>query len=83
MSSTTPVVMQAITTKYICPTDRKGARIKATNAVGKSLTIGYRHDLSSEAAHRAAAEALASRLDWPGRLVQGAIKGGYVFVFVD
>jgi len=35
--------MTAIQTKYIGPTDHKGARIKAWSVGGRSVTIGYPH----------------------------------------
>lgn len=77
--------MQAIITKYIGPTDTKPSRIKAACGAG-SITIGYPHDLSGQAVHRAAAEALAVKLGWTGEhygplLGGGVFNGGYVFVF--
>ena len=47
------------------------------------LTIPYAYAESSEGAHRLAAEALAARLGWTGRLVAGALDTGYAFVFAD
>lgn len=55
--------MQAIVTKYIGPTDTKGARIKATCDAG-SVTIGYPHELSGQDVHAAAAMALVRKLGW-------------------
>ncbi|RPJ32014.1 MAG: hypothetical protein EHM17_07525 [Verrucomicrobiaceae bacterium] len=75
--------MQAIQTKYFGPTNTKGSRIKATCAAG-SLTIDYPHELSGQACHRKAAEALAAKLGWSDH---DALLGGqlpdhsYVFVF--
>ena len=76
--------MQAIQTKYLPCTDRKGARIKATCAAG-SITITYPHELSGQAVHRAAAEALVDKV-WKGKikdkLLGGSLKdGSSVFVF--
>lgn len=78
--------MQAIHTKFIGPSNIRGARIKATAAAG-SLTIGYPYELSGQACHRAAAEALATKLGWtspsygPG-LIGGCLPdGSYCFVF--
>ncbi len=48
-----------------------------------TLTIGYDDSLSSENAHRVAAQALADRLDWNGKLVGGALDNGYAFTFAD
>jgi len=77
--------MQAILTRYLGPTNSRGARIKATCAAG-SITISYPHDLSGQAVHRKAAEALVSKLDWThsnyGTLLGGQLDSGdYAFVF--
>ena len=50
--------MIAITTKYLGPTDTRGARIKATAPSKNTATISYPYDLNSERAHRKAAETL-------------------------
>ena len=42
--------MQAITTKYLCPTNFHGARIKAKCERG-SITLSWPDELNSEAAH--------------------------------
>lgn len=72
--------MIAIETKYLGPTNTKGSRIKATGN-GHSVTISYPYELSGEAVHRKAAQALADKMNWPGRLIGGATRSGYVFVF--
>lgn len=75
--------MQAIQTKYFGPTNTKGARIKATCAAG-SLTIPYPHELSGQAVHRKAAEALVAKLGWTdhGTLLGGQLPDhSHVFVF--
>lgn len=74
---------QAITTKYHGPTNTKGARISATTESGIRITIGYPYELSGEACHRKAAEALCAKMGWNRRLVAGATKRGYVFVMLD
>ena len=73
--------MQAITTKYLGPTNTQGARIKATCEAG-SITVGYRHDLSGDAVHAIAAMALVRKLKWGGihSWISGSTKDGYVFV---
>lgn len=77
--------MIAITTKYLSPTNSRGARIKAFTCNGHQLTIGYPNDLISTEAHAKAAVNLARRIGWiyGGKLVSGSIKGGYVFVFTQ
>jgi len=52
--------MQSIVTKYLCPTNFKGARIRATCARG-SITVSYPHELSGDACHVFAANALVAK----------------------
>lgn len=90
-------IYQAIETKYIGPTDTKPGRIKA-ECWGGSVTISYPHELDTDKAHAAAAQALiekmtalatkygGSRTIWnTGRWVQGGnAKGtGYVFTVTE
>lgn len=84
---------QAITTKYLGPTNVRGSRVKATAAAG-SLTLNWDVALNSDQNHIAAAKALAEKFDWGGAewhggglpdcsgyvFVQGDIGGGPVFV---
>ena len=74
-------VYQAITTKFIAPTNFKGSRVKATAQAG-SITLHWSHALNSEDNHTAAAEALAIKLDWKGAWHSGAMpnSSGYTFV---
>lgn len=86
--------MQAITTKFIGPTDTKGARIKASCDAG-SITISYPYENSEEACHALAAMALVRKLGWVptnpktgehqngyvGAWAAGGVRGGYVFAF--
>ena len=77
------MIYQAITTKYVGPTNTKGGRIIARTESGIRHTIGYPHELSSEQGHRKAAEELATKLGWQGRLIAGGLRTGYCFVLVD
>lgn len=52
--------MQAIQTKYLPATNYRGSRVKATCERG-SITIDYPHELSGDAVHIAAADALVAR----------------------
>ncbi len=80
--------MQAITTKFVNPTDTKGSRIKATAEAG-SVTVAWDYDLNTEGNHTAAAKALCAKLGWvPAadnrytETVAGYLKAGhYVHVF--
>lgn len=74
--------MQAITTKYLGPTNSRGSRIKATSESGLSATVPYPHERNIGAdAHSVAAIALARKLGWTGTLIGGATRDGYAFVF--
>jgi len=76
--------MRAIITKYHGPTNTRGSRITADAGDGVRLTIPYPYELSGEAVHRKAAEALCEKMKWEGKLVAGGLpKGGYAFVFAE
>lgn len=73
--------MKAIVTKFMGPTDTRGARIKATEPDGKSVIVPYGYT-SPVKAHAEAAIALAKKMRWTGTLIAGGLKGSeYVFVF--
>lgn len=72
--------MQYIKTRYLCPTNHKGSRIKATASNGESLTIPYDYAINEEAVHAKAALELAARLGWSAEYAAGAGDDGYVFV---
>ena len=77
--------MQAIETRYIGPSNVKGARIVA-RCDAKRIIVGWDHSLNSEDNHRAAARKLILQLGWHGRWVSGAIPSlpsGYVHVNVQ
>lgn len=86
--------MQAIVTKYINPTNTKGARIKATCDAG-SITIPFEYAGTEEQTHAAAAMALVRKLGWEnhggasdrgnGAWTVGSLPGqtGYCFVLVQ
>lgn len=83
--------MIAIHTKYISPTNHRGARIKAYTAdcgdrKGFSVTISYPHELSYEACHFQAVKALVLKfgLAWDlenMRYGDSADGRGYSFCF--
>jgi hypothetical protein len=73
--------MQYIKTKYIHPTNHKGARIKATSSSGISLVINYDYGLNADQLHSEAALRLAARLGWIGqKLAAAGDDDGYIFV---
>lgn len=75
--------MKAIITKYHGATDTRGSRISATDTDRNRVSIPYPYELSGEAVHRAAAEALCDKMGWSKNLLGGGIKGGYAFVFAE
>ena len=75
--------MKAILTKFCGATNYRGARIIATDSDGNRVVIGYPHELSGEAVHRKAAEALCFKMKWTGQMIGGATRNGYAFVLED
>lgn len=72
--------MQAITTKYLGPTNFRGARIKASCEAG-SVSIPFGHELRIEERHGKAVRALLDKLGWYGAYVGGYQRGStYVWV---
>lgn len=67
--------MQAITTKYLGPTDSHGARVKAC-CEARFITIGWDHALDMEANHDAAALALIRKLGWDQDCYRDWFRGG-------
>ena len=55
--------MQAIITKYLSPTNTRGALIKATAQAGAPY-LSWDYALDTSANHRAAALALANKFKW-------------------
>ena len=77
---------QAIVTKYLGPTNTKGARIKATTASGVSETLNWDHSIDPFQNHQNAVDKLRNTLGWDKdtRTIPGLFKiDGYVFVQVD
>jgi hypothetical protein len=76
-------VRQAIVTKFLGPTNFRGARVKATAQAG-SVTIGWDDALDTDANHTAAATALANKFGWLERntMVGGASPDGCGNVYV-
>lgn len=74
-----------IRTKYLAPTDHRGARVKASSLTGRvSVTAPWEHSASVETNHKLAAFDLAQKLELPG-LWSGVADdgGGYVFLHED
>lgn len=74
--------MKAIITKYHGATNFRGSRISAFDGDNR-VVIPYPHELNSEEAHRAAAQALCDKLKWTGKFISGGLKNGYAHVFIE
>lgn len=73
--------MQSIITRFMGPTNTRGARIRAKASGGQRVISNYSHELLVAEEHDRAVKLLALRLKWGGRLVRGDIDRGYVYVF--
>jgi hypothetical protein len=76
--------MIAIQTKFIAPTNTRGARIKAYTSSGFSATISYPHASGSESSHFEAVKEMIKKhqLDWDlSGMTFGGVENGYVFCF--
>ena len=77
------IMRQAIITRYLGPTDRRGARVKATAQAG-SVTLPWDYALDPSENAKAAAKVLAEKNDWHGTYFGGCLPdGSYVFVDAD
>lgn len=74
-------MFQAITTKFLGPTNHRGSRVKARAQVG-SITIPWDYALSVDDNHKAAALALALKWEWSGQWIGGSTytNEGHTFV---
>lgn len=73
--------MQAIETKFLGPTNTKGARIKASAQAG-SVTIPFDYGSWVEHAHDQALRALVAKLGWWGVWARGGTADGTGNVYV-
>lgn len=74
---------QAIQTRFLGPTNSRGARVKAWCNAG-ALTLPWKYHLNDREQHQRVAAALALRLDWPGEWTGGGLPGGgYAFCHRD
>lgn len=75
--------MKAIQTKFIGPTETRGARVKAW-VKGHAATVSWDHGLEVVDNHASAARKLVASLEWDGRLVGGTLPDETMaWVFVD
>ena len=76
---------KSIAVKYLPATNYRGARMKASDGDGNSITVSYDCGASHDERPQAAARALCEKMQWTGVLIQGGgghFKGNSaVFVF--
>lgn len=76
---------KSIAVKYLPATNFRGARLKASDGDGNSITVSYDYGASRDERPQVAARALCEKMKWTGTLIQGG--GGHfpgntaVFVF--
>lgn len=75
-------MLQAITTRYLGPTNTKESRIKAS-AFGGSVIIALDYALTTDENHAAAARALAEKFRWGGYYVVGRAPDGRGNVYIN
>ena len=74
--------MIAILTKFIGPTNYRGARVKAFTTSGNRIIVPWDHSQNVEENHDAAALALCRKMQWGGKLVRGGTDVGYAYTFL-
>ncbi len=73
--------MQAIQTKFLPPTNAKGARVKAWCDAG-SITLPWDHARDVQKNHENAFISLVNKLGWRGEWTSGtAERGSFGYVF--
>jgi len=74
---------KAITVRYQGATNHRGARYSASDSDRNRCSVSIDHAYSDGGNARRAAQALCSKMGWPGQLAGGQQRPGvYVFVFV-
>ena len=76
------LTFQAITTRYLGPTNVRGSRVTARAAVGRVI-LNWDHALNSDENHAAAAKALADKFQWGGDWYGGGLPDGKGNVYVQ
>lgn len=74
---------QAIETKFLGPTNHRGARVKAASGSGKSFVMEWNYAVSAEKNHEMAAKILCDQLRWSGDMIMGSLKNSYAHVFKE
>lgn len=73
---------QAIVTKFLGPTNHRGARVKAMASAG-SVVVSWDYAEGIDANHARAAKALADKFGWGGSWAGGGMPGGNGNAYLD
>ncbi len=73
--------MTTIITRFIGPTNYKGARIVADAGMKRRITVSF--DYAARDPHQVAALALCAKMGWKGVLVEGGMERGNAYVFLS
>lgn len=75
---------QSILTRYLGPTNHRGARVKAWNQA-KVIALPWNHALNPEENHEAAIKRLRDQLEWGGHWAMGQLPdgSGYAAVYCE
>ena len=65
--------MRAIKTKYLAPTNHRGARIRASAYGVKSIIVNATYNMTADQEHQNAAYILCQENDWKYALVSGQL----------
>lgn len=74
--------MQTISTKFLCATNHRGSRIKATHEGNvHSVTASWDYGLNDMDNHKQVALRLMEKLGWTGKMIAGHTYDGMIWVF--
>lgn len=74
---------KTIQTRYLGPTNSRGARVKAFDLFGNKTIVPWDYELDIVSCHFNAAAALAAKMGWEySRMEVGYIKDGCVFLLI-
>jgi len=78
--------MKAIQTRYLAPTNTRGARVRAWDAVDvqNSITLPWNYSKDTDDNHDFAVFKLCEKMAWKGKLARGSLANdGNVYVWVE
>jgi hypothetical protein len=73
-------VVMVIVTKYLAPTNNKGARVQAKSDQGEKVIIPWEHALSSFQNHEEAVKQLVARITYKGDVIISNYENGLIAV---